>query len=451
MSIDLFLFDDAMAREWLPFTLTRPAGEMLFGTETLRARAERVLGLRCRGHISDAGLSDFEELGAPPCASAEAIGPDNDRLLLASRLVPAEDCPLLSRLRQRARLGTAGGSGDGNADALAAPLVLVVGSEPAGAWLPRGTRLPRCTETGRYPSDWASTDVSGQLLGSPWELMAKNAAQISRDSKRFRRSEVPAGVHVLGDGTVAIGTGAQLEPGTVLDATGGPVILADGVQVRARSRIAGPFYAGPDTALLGGSLASSSIGPRCKVRGEVERSVLLGYANKAHDGFLGHSVVGRWVNLGAMTTSSDLKNNYGPVRVLLRGRRIETKMRKVGCFLGDHVRTGIGTLLDTGTIVEAGSNLFGGGVQPKYVPPFSWGAGSAAAEYELGAFLDTAKRVMGRRNVTLSEGARRLYERAFARTAALRPLPQLRQCGNAPRPRDSGQAPGDSERVPGTD
>lgn len=440
MSIHLFLFDDANARGWLPFALTRPAGEMLFGTETLRARSERVLGLPCRGHVSDAGLSDFEELGAPPCVAAEAIGPDNDRLLLASRLVPAEDCPLLARFGRRERAGTAGNSGTRAADApadrpLAGPLLLTVGSEPAGVWLPRGTSFPRCMETGRYPSAWASTEVSGQLLGSPWDLMAKNAAQISRDGRRFPRSDVPAGVRVLGKGTVALGTGAQLEPGTVLDTTDGPVILANGVRVRACSRIAGPFYAGSGTVLLGGSLSGSSIGPRCKVRGEVERSVLLGYANKAHDGFLGHSVAGRWVNLGAMTTNSDLKNNYGPVRVFLRGRRIETKMRKVGCFLGDHVRTGIGTLLDTGTIAEAGSNLFGGGVQPKYVPPFSWGAGPASAEYDLAAFLDTAKRVMSRRNVTLSDGAMRLYERAFARTAALR-----QDSKEARRPQDFGQA-----------
>jgi UDP-N-acetylglucosamine diphosphorylase/glucosamine-1-phosphate N-acetyltransferase len=157
-----------------------------------------------------------------------------------------------------------------------------------------------------------------------------------------------------------------------------------------------------------------SIGPVCKVHGEVEETVVLGYSNKAHDGFLGHAYLGMWVNLGALTTNSDLKNNYGDVRVWTPGGETDTGSRKVGCFLGDHVKTAIGTMINTGTVVEAGANIFGG-MPPKYVPPFSWG--DPGGEYDIDRFLETAAIVLGRRDVELGGGQRALLREAFAARA----------------------------------
>ncbi len=301
---------------------------------------------------------------------------------------------------------------------------------PVGAWLPPGTHAPHCIDDGSIDDgsiddgswpEWTTVAVEGQLLDSPWELIAANPARLRQDAERCGDSEVPASVHRVGSGRIVLGDGVVLEPGVVLNTVAGPIVLAAEVQVRAHTRIAGPFYAGPGSTILGGSLSATSLGPRCKVRGEVQSSVILGFANKAHDGFLGHSIVGRWANLGAMTTNSDLKNNYGPVRALVRGRSVETRLVKGGCLLGDHVRTGIGTLLNAGSVVEAGANLFGGGgVAPKYVPPFSWGSGDGSDRYEIERFLDSADRVMARRGVALSEAMRSLYRRAFAETAALR-------------------------------
>ena len=221
-----------------------------------------------------------------------------------------------------------------------------------------------------------------------------------------------------------MGEGARIEPGAIFDTTNGPVILAAGARVRSPCRIAGPAYVGPGSTVLGGVLEDVSIGPVCKVRGEVESTVLVGYANKAHNGFLGHSVVGCWVNLGAMTTNSDLKNTYGPVRTRAGGRTMDTGLTKAGSLLGDHVRTGIGTLLNTGTVVGAGSSLFGGGMPPRDVPPFSWGGRRGLAEYDIDRFLVAAARVMARRGVDLTAGMRRLYRRAFADTAPLRSGPE---------------------------
>jgi UDP-N-acetylglucosamine diphosphorylase / glucose-1-phosphate thymidylyltransferase / UDP-N-acetylgalactosamine diphosphorylase / glucosamine-1-phosphate N-acetyltransferase / galactosamine-1-phosphate N-acetyltransferase len=185
------------------------------------------------------------------------------------------------------------------------------------------------------------------------------------------------------------------------------------VTVRSFTRLGGPAYVGPGSTLLGGPFAAVSIGPMCKVHGEMEETIVLGYSNKAHDGFLGHACLGRWVNLGAMTTNSDLKNNYGRIRMWTPSGDADTGLVKLGCLLGDHVKTGIGALLNTGTVVGAGSNLFGSELPPKYVPPFSWGSGSELVAYDVERFLAVAGTVMGRRGLELGDGMRQLLREAW--------------------------------------
>jgi UDP-N-acetylglucosamine diphosphorylase/glucosamine-1-phosphate N-acetyltransferase len=215
---------------------------------------------------------------------------------------------------------------------------------------------------------------------------------------------------------VSLGDAVYLEAGVHLDAIDGPIRLSDGVRVSAITRLAGPAFIGPDTHVLGGSLGDVTIGPACRVRGEVSSTVLLGYVNKAHEGYLGHAYVGKWVNLGALTTNSDLKNNYGTVRIHTAEGSVDTGLIKVGCFLGDHVKTGIGTLLPTGCVVGLGSNLFGGLMSPTHVPPFSWGTGERLEEYDIERFLDTAAQAMSRREMSLENGNRTLLQRAWERT-----------------------------------
>jgi UDP-N-acetylglucosamine diphosphorylase/glucosamine-1-phosphate N-acetyltransferase len=194
------------------------------------------------------------------------------------------------------------------------------------------------------------------------------------------------------------------------------VWLEDGATVRAFSRIQGPAFIGRDSTLLGGAFSALSIGPVCKVHGEMEETVVLGYSNKAHDGFLGHAYLGRWVNLGALTTNSDLKNNYGTIRMWTPEGEVDTGLVKMGCLLGDHVKTGIGVMVNTGTIVGAGCNLFGAVQPPKHVPPFKWGSGGELVDHEIEKFLDTAKTVMGRRGITLSDAQAGLLRRAWSRS-----------------------------------
>ena len=149
----------------------------------------------------------------------------------------------------------------------------------------------------------------------------------------------------------------------------------------------------------------------------MEQSVFLGYSNKYHEGFLGHSYLGEWGNLGALTTNSDLKNNYGPVKVLVDGSLVDSGLAKVGAFLGDHVKTGIGTLLNTGMTVGFASNLFGGGmIEERSIPPFSWVGPGKCEEYRLDEAIETARAVMKRRNVELGSGEVDIFKEIFKLT-----------------------------------
>lgn len=401
----LYLFDDARARSWEPLALTRPVGELLFGCLLQRERAERAWGEACAGHLAGDLLVGFEEPGSPPGISPGEVDPDEGMILFSSRVVPTWD----------ERPATDEG-----------PASLVVDERVVGWILAPGDPVPDegvLREPDRSPAADRVVELEGWVLETPWDAVARNAEQITRDVEMIHPhagSYLPAGVSRIGKGAIYTGHAVEMEEGVVLDVRDGPIHLSDRVTIQAPARIVGPAFFGPDTVVFGGPHTHVSVGPVCKLRGEIEACVFLGYDNKAHDGYLGHAYLGRWVNLGAMTTNSDLKNNYSPVRVTTAGGEVDTGLLKVGCFLGDHVKTGIGTLLNTGTVVGAGSNLFGGAMPPKYVPPFSWGSGDELSEFRLEKFLETAGRVMERRDVELDEAMEVLLRRAFEETRDLR-------------------------------
>jgi len=203
----------------------------------------------------------------------------------------------------------------------------------------------------------------------------------------------------------------------VFDVREGAVVIEQHAYVKSGTRFEGPVYVGPGSDVLGGQVRWCSIGPRCKVRGEISTSVFVGFANKAHEGFVGHSVIGRWVNLGAGSTTSNLKNTYGNVRLqvggeAIGGASIETSRQYLGSLLGDHVKTAIGTMLGTGTVVGAGANVFGDVRPPRYVPPFAWGGADAERMDEEG-FLVTAERVLARREVQFTEPVKQMLRTLY--------------------------------------
>ena len=402
----LVLFDDERARAWTPFTVTRPAGELLFGCLTLRERAERFWSEACVGHVADPSLEGFAEPGAAPVVKADALDSASDpgrgtaRIFFSSRAVP-DFAP---------------------APPAHEPAVLTIQGQIVGWVIPHGTDSPDENDLlnpDGFAMDLPRVEIPGQVLPNIWDLMAGNGEQVCSDVPILfpeSRFTLPEGVNVSGADRVSLGDRVHLEAGVHLDATDGPIRLSDGARVSAFTRLAGPAFVGPHTHVLGGSLENVTIGPACRVRGEVSSTVLLGYVNKAHEGYLGHAYVGRWVNLGALTTNSDLKNNYGAVRVHTAEGSVDTGLIKVGCFLGDHVKTGIGTLLPTGCVVGLGSNLFGGVMAPAHVPPFSWSTGERLEEYDIERFLDTAALAMSRREMSLENGNRTLLQRAWERT-----------------------------------
>jgi hypothetical protein len=168
--------------------------------------------------------------------------------------------------------------------------------------------------------------------------------------------------------------------------------------------------------LLGGRIGGGSyFGPHCRVRGEVEATTLLGYVNKAHEGFVGHSYLAEWINLGALTTTSDLKNNYGVVRLDAYGRTIDTGERKIGSFLGDHAKTRIGAMLNSGSVIGVAANLFGeASVFPKWIPDFIWGVGRQASEYAWNRCLRTVETVLSRRGQTCTDELRDALRVAYS-------------------------------------
>jgi UDP-N-acetylglucosamine diphosphorylase/glucosamine-1-phosphate N-acetyltransferase len=218
---------------------------------------------------------------------------------------------------------------------------------------------------------------------------------------------------VLGNNPVYCEGGAHIEPFVVLDATAGPILICRGATISSFTRIAGPCYIGENAIVVGDAIRACSIGETCKVRGEISNSIMLGYSNKGHTGFVGHSYLGRWVNLGAVTTTSNLKNTYGSVQMWTPGGMRDTGCQFLGTLFGDHVKTGIGTMLTTGTVIGVGANIFGGRLGSKVVPPFGWGDGEPWDAYDLDKFIEVAGRMMARRHVELSEAARKQLAAAY--------------------------------------
>jgi UDP-N-acetylglucosamine diphosphorylase/glucosamine-1-phosphate N-acetyltransferase len=267
------------------------------------------------------------------------------------------------------------------------------------------------------------------MIDYPWSLIYHNAAMIKSDFKRLYKPGVHAPMHplscIIGDpGSVYVAPTAQIHPLVVIDVTGGPVIIDENVLVLPHTRIDGPSCIGPECRIMGGKIREAcSFGPVCRVAGEVECTIMQGYTNKQHDGFLGHSYVCEWVNLGALTTNSDLKNDYGAVDVILDGKKpVSTGSVKVGALIGDHTKTSIGTLLNTGAYVGGMSLIMATGKPlPKYIPEFCWLLeGAVTKGFGKGKLYETAQAAMSRRKMLWTEADLAMWDAIFQLTAPQR-------------------------------
>ena len=385
----LYFLDDAAARAFEPFALTRPGCELRAGALLVRERWQRALGMEAAGFIGAAHLKDFDEPGA-----ARAAG---GRIPKGSVIVNARCAPALIPTRAAdiwrcdGRVAAVTVSRDVDADEVA---TTALESLAGGA---------------------GEASVAGWWIEHVWDLirhlapmLAADIAVLSRDARRHEDKRM-----VAGSPGVFVDKDASVEPQVFFDTTGGPVLVRRGAVVMAFTRVVGPCVIGEESQVGGDKIAGSSIGNVCKVHGELSSSVFTGHSNKGHDGFVGHSYLGRWVNLGAGTITSNLKNTYGAVQLWTPGGERDTGMQFLGTLFGDHVKTGIGTSLNTGTVLGAGANIYGSVMPPKAVPPFAWGDQPPYAPYRLDKFLDVARRVMERRHVALSDSQARQLAAAF--------------------------------------
>ncbi|NUQ64196.1 MAG: hypothetical protein HUU20_17130 [Pirellulales bacterium] len=262
-----------------------------------------------------------------------------------------------------------------------------------------------------------------------WDLILSNPEQLAADFKALGRSGIEGKVEepnaVRGSrGDVFIGRGTVVHPMVVIDAEHGPVYIDEGAEIHPFTRIEGPCYIGKKSILLGTKCREGmTIGPVCRVGGEVEESIIQGYSSKYHDGFLGHAYVGEWVNLGALTTNSDLKNDYSSVTVALDGKNpIDTGSIKVGSLIGDHTKTSIGTLFNTGAYVGAMALIAATGKPlPKFIPSFAWFLeGVVTKGFGKKSLYETARTAMGRRKREFTAAQEAMWNEIFNLTAPAR-------------------------------
>jgi UDP-N-acetylglucosamine diphosphorylase/glucosamine-1-phosphate N-acetyltransferase len=393
---DLFLYDDVLARSFEPFALTRPFGEMRAGIALGRARWERALDAKAAGFIGAEHLRDFEEAGAPSAAGEIRAG----SIIANSRcIVPlgwsTNDADVWTCDGEVAAVRVAAAIGAGELDD---------GGTPLESLRAAGTRV---------------VDIPARWIRAVWELLTQLVPQLHEDIEGLGphlTCMMPAGAIVIGGGRVCVEQGANVEPQVVFDVSAGDVLVRRGATVRAFTRLVGPCAVLENAIVLGDRVNACSIGEHSVIRGEISETIVLGHANKGHDGFVGHSYLGRWVNLGAGTITSNLKNTYGTVQLWTPTGVRDTGTTKLGSLIGDHAKTGIGTRLTTGSVIGAGASVFGSLMPPKYVPPFSWADGEAITEFRLAKFLDVATRVMSRRSVALSDRGRRQLSASHAKS-----------------------------------
>ena len=257
--------------------------------------------------------------------------------------------------------------------------------------------------------------IDKALFGHLWDIVNYNPKAIENDLTLIpdiRGWKRDARTARFGD-NIHIHPSAKVQDGAYIDSSGGPVVIDSGAKVEPGSLIQGPAYVGKNSVVMAGMIREGcSLGPVCKVGGELEESIILGYSNKCHEGFIGHAYLGEWVNLGALTTNSDLKNNYGEITVSLQGQTIPTGSIKVGCFIGDHTKTGIGTLLNTGIMIGFSNNLYGGSLfVDKEIGHFKWGTPGQLVQYRPDKAMEVAKAAMSRRGRDFDNVQNALFDR----------------------------------------
>lgn len=389
--MNYILFDGNVRNQLLPFTFTRPVADIRVGILTIREKWEHLLGFTTTT-VTEDYLSEkypFLEL--------------EKNIFINASFLPSENLANIVK-------------------GLAENQAVFFEEEPIAFFTTEGQEVD--FETFDI-IQYAHNDVL--RIEHTWDIFSKNGEAIKRDFEmltRGRKSQpIPEGVWIKNPQNIFIEEGAKIEFCT-LNASEGPIYIGKDAEIMEGALVRGPFALCEHATLKMGAkiYTNTTVGPHSKVGGEVNNSVIFGYSNKGHDGFLGNSVLGEWCNLGADTNNSNLKNNYAEVRLWNYQTEgfARTGLQFCGLMMGDHSKCGINTMFNTGTVVGVSANIFGSGFPRNFVPSFSWGGSGGFTTYKTDKAFEVAKVVMGRRNIEFSEMDAKILEHVFEETAKWR-------------------------------
>ena len=383
---NIILFDDESREQMLPLSYTRPVAEIRTGIFTIRERWEKLL----KGHASYI-TSDYLNQRFP-------MHLEDDNIVINGAVMPNDR---LVRLIEQL--------------------------EPNEALMDDGNLIAARLNRHQFENllrDESIEEISGLELADtpfihlsyPWDLFLYLRATIEYDfnliTKGRTSQTLPSNNQVIAGDNIFLEEGAHVSC-AILNAQSGPIYIGKNAQIMEGAIIRGPVTIGEGSVIKMGAkiYGPAAIGPDCKVGGEV----ILGHSNKAHDGYLGNSIIGEWCNLGAGTSVSNLKNNYSNVRMWDYSTRSmrDSGLQFLGLVMGDHSKAGIQSMFNTGTIVGVASNVFGEGFPPKFVPSFSWGGSSGFITHRLDEALATAQKVMARRDIEFSTEDENILRKVF--------------------------------------
>ena len=410
----IVFFEDEQALNFSPISLFRPVFELLCGHYSVRERISKSFADSSWGGIIRPELREIYQEEHPEASINTDVNFRNGQTLFINGrwLTQKKD---LDSIKE----GTAGWIDD--------ELVWLAVEPSDGVEF----NCPGQVESLRSLAQTKRrVQATGRLVHYPWDLVSHNGEQLTLDFNDRSKDEsldISQNLGLVGDAkNVYVHQSAELDPFVVLDSRHGPIWIDEKAKIQAFTRIEGPAYIGRETQTFRANIREgTSIGPVCRVGGEIEESIIHGFANKYHNGFLGHSYVCPWVNLGALTTNSDLKNDYSNVSVPLAGKGIKSNSNKVGCFIGDHTKTALCSLFNTGSSIGAMSLILPGGeLLPKHIPSFSriWHGQLEELPDGTSSAISTAEYAMGRRGQTFTPAMKRHILSLFEKTSAEREL-----------------------------
>lgn len=389
--MNYILFDGTVRNALLPFTFTRPVADIRIGILTIREKWEKYLG------TTTTTLTEEYLMEKYPMVEME------QNIMINASFLPN---PILVEMIQNLEVNQA-----------------VVFGEEIVAFYTNDTQ----DEVDFDEYDLIEYEGDILRIENTWDIFSKNDAALREDfdlltEDRISQS-IPKSVNVIAPEYIFIEEGAKLEFVT-LNASTGPIYIGKNAEIMEGSVIRGPFALCESgrVKLATKVYGATTVGPHSVIGGEVNNSVLFGYSNKGHDGFLGNSVLGEWCNIGADSNNSNLKNNYEEVRLWSYETEgfAKTGLQFCGLMMGDHSKCGINTMFNTGTVVGVSANIFGAGFPRNFVPSFSWGGASGFTTYLTNKAFQTAKIVMSRRNVEFSEQDANILEHVFEETKKYR-------------------------------